>query len=155
MIEFIRRELAEPLGIRSLVMEFDPSGTPLGGGYVWMSARDWARLGLLFLRDGVWDGRRLLPEGWVDFTRTPGPASNSGVFGAHFWLSGEPAAGQLPTIRPSLGGFQMSGNAGQFVAIFPSRDVIVVRLGEMHAIPWGAIVDGIATITETFPVVTR
>ena len=64
----------------SLVLEFDAAETLLGGGYVWASARDWARLGLLYLRDGRFDGRRILPEGWVDFTRTPAPARNNGTY---------------------------------------------------------------------------
>ena len=151
MIAFARQQLAQPLGIRSLVLEFDPSGTPIGGGYVWMSARDWARLGLLYLRDGVWDGRRLLPEGWVDFTRTPAPADNNRVYGAHFWINAEPAPGQFSVLRPGVGGFQMNGNAGQFVVMFPSRDLIVVRLGEMHTITWSGIGAELANIAEAFP----
>ncbi len=151
MLEFVERELAAPLGIDSLVVEFDPSGTPLGGGFVWMSARDWARLGLLYLRDGNWDGRRLLPEGWVDFTRTRAPAANNAVFGAHFWIGGAPRDGQPPSFDVSLGSFQMSGNGGQFVVMFPSRDLIVVRLGEMSSTQWGDIVADISAIAERFP----
>lgn len=151
MLAFLDEALATPLGLDSLVLEFDASGTPLGGGYVWMSARDWARVGLLYLRDGLWDGQRLLPEGWVDFTRSRAPAPNNQGFGAHFWIGGEAAEGQPPAFDASLGTFQMSGNAGQFVVMFPSRDLIVVRLGEGHTIDWGDIVDDITRIAETFP----
>jgi CubicO group peptidase (beta-lactamase class C family) len=148
---FLERELLEPLGARSLVLEFDPAGTPLGGGYVWASAQDWARLGLLYLRDGVWDGRRILPEGWVDFTRTTAPAANNGTYGAHFWVAAEPAEDQFRMLRPGIEAFEMSGNAGQFVVIVPDRDLVVVRLGEMHQTSWPELNDGLGALIEAFP----
>ena len=134
--DFAERELAAPLGIRSLVLEFDAAETMLGGGYVWANARDWARLGLLYLRDGRWAGRRILPEGWVDFTRTPAPAKNNGTYGAHFWVSAEPGPEQWRTLDADIEAFQMNGNAGQFVVMVPDRDLVVVRLGEMHVATW-------------------
>jgi CubicO group peptidase (beta-lactamase class C family) len=148
---FVERELMAPLGIRSLVVEFDRAETMLGGGYVWASARDWARLGLLYLRDGRWDGRRLLPEGWVEFTRTPAPAANNGTYGAHFWIGAKPAEGQYAGLDPSLGTFSMNGNAGQFVVIAPSRDLVVVRLGEMHAVTWPELYAQLDALIRAFP----
>jgi CubicO group peptidase (beta-lactamase class C family) len=148
---FLERELIEPLGARSLVLEFDPAGTPLGGGYVWASARDWARLGLLYLRDGAWDGRRILPEGWVDFTRTVAPAANNGTYGAHFWVSAEPGEDQFQILRPGIEAFEMSGNAGQFVVMVPARDLVVVRLGEMHTTTWLQLNDRLGALIEAFP----
>jgi CubicO group peptidase (beta-lactamase class C family) len=153
-LAFVEEALSTPLGLDSLVIEFDASGTPLGGGFAWMSARDWARIGLLYLRDGLWEGQRLLPAGWVDFSRTRAPAPNNKGFAAHFWIGGEAAEGQPPPFDASLGTFQMSGNAGQFVVMFPSRDLIVVRLGEAHSIGWGELVDGISRIALAFPEVT-
>jgi len=148
---FADRELAAPLGIRSLVLEFDAAETMLGGGYVWASARDWARLGLLYLRDGRWEGRRILPEGWVEFTRTPAPAANNRTYGAHFWLSGEPGPGQFQTLRPGIEAFQMNGNAGQFVVMVPDRDLVVVRLGEMHVATWRDLHEGLGELIQLFP----
>ena len=148
---FLERELIGPLGLRTLVLEFDPAETPLGGGYVWASAEDWARLGLLYLRDGIWDGRRILPEGWVDFTRTVAPAENNGTYGAHFWISAKPAEGQFQTLRPGIEAFQMNGNAGQFVVIVPDRDLVVVRLGEMHASTWRQLNDQLGALIQAFP----
>ena len=147
---FAERELAQPLGIDSLVLEFDAAETLMGGAYVWASARDWARLGLLYLRDGRWDGRRVLPEGWVDFTRTPAPAVNNGTYGAHFWISGTPSADQFSPFDTD-GGFHMGGNAGQFVVIVPDRDLVVVRLGEMHASTWPELNAQLAELIEAFP----
>jgi CubicO group peptidase (beta-lactamase class C family) len=151
VFDFVQRELAQPLGLRSLVLEFDAAGTPLGGGYVWASARDWARLGLLYLRDGRWEGRRILPEGWVDFTRTPAPAENNGTYGAHFWLTGTPGPDQFPTLGPDLEAFMMNGNAGQFVVMVPDRDLVVVRLGEMHVATWRELNDALGALIRAFP----
>jgi CubicO group peptidase (beta-lactamase class C family) len=148
---FAERELAAPLGMRSLVLEFDAAGTMLGGGYVWATARDWARLGLLYLRDGRWEGRRILPEGWVDFTRTPAPAANNGTYGAHFWTHGEPGPEQWETLATELEAFQMNGNGGQFVAMVPARDLVVVRLGEMHAATWAELNAGLSALIRAFP----
>jgi CubicO group peptidase (beta-lactamase class C family) len=148
---FAERELAEPLGITSLVLEFDRAETPLGGGYVWASAPDWARLGLLYLRGGVWDGRRILPAGWVDFTRTPAPAENNRTFGAHFWITAPPGPEQFQTLRPGIEAFQMNGNAGQFVVMVPDRDLIVVRLGEMHVVRWPELNERLGDLVLAFP----
>jgi CubicO group peptidase (beta-lactamase class C family) len=150
-LDFMRAELFDPLGIRSLVPEFDASDTYLGGGFVWASARDWARLGLLYLRDGVWDGRRILPEGWVDYTRAPADAPNNSVHTAHWWRNAEPVEGQFSTLRPGFDAFMMSGNAGQYVIVVPDRDLVVVRLGELHTLDFGELGSGLSDIVETFP----
>jgi len=149
---FAYAELFVPLGARSMQMEFDKAGTFLAGSHMWASARDWARLGYLYLRDGVWDGRRILPEGWVDFTRTRAPASNNGIHGAHFWVSGEPAEGQWGGMRGSLGAFYMSGNNGQLVAMMPARDLVIVRLGEDHIEDWDYFNALPGRIADAFPI---
>ena len=149
---FAERELAGPLGMQSLVLEFDASETLLGGSYVWASARDWARLGLLYLRDGVWDGRRILPEGWVDFTRTVAPAANNGTYGAHFWIAAPPGPEQWSTLAPGIEAFEMNGNGGQYVVIVPDRDLVVVRLGEMQATTWPELNAQLGELIAVFPV---
>ena len=75
-----------PLGMRSAVLEPDASGTFAASSFLYASARDFARLGLLFMRDGVWEGTRLLPEGWVAYSRKPTALSPRGEYGAHVWL---------------------------------------------------------------------
>jgi CubicO group peptidase (beta-lactamase class C family) len=152
MLAFMRRELFDPLGMRSVEPEFDASGGFQGGAFVWASARDWARFGLLYLRDGVWDGRRILPEGWVDYTRTPAPAPNNGTHGAHFWLNREPAEGQFriaPGAPPSA--FAACGAYGQYVLIVPTRDLVVVRLGQMHAHSFDDLGRQLAAVVAAFP----
>jgi CubicO group peptidase (beta-lactamase class C family) len=115
----------------SAAIEPDPSGTFVGSSYSYATARDWARFGLLYLRDGVWDGARLLPEGWVDYSRTPASAAPHGEYGAHFWLNaGVPERGVArPDARAPADLFYASGHEGQVVAIVPSRDLVIVRLG--------------------------
>jgi CubicO group peptidase (beta-lactamase class C family) len=148
---FTARELNEPLGMRTLLVEADRAGTPLVGAYVWASAQDWARLGLLYLRDGLWEGRRILPPGWVEFTRTPAPAADNGTYGAHFWLNAKPGPEQMPSFGARVtDAFEMNGAAGQLVVIVPSRDLVVVRLGEMHAITWAELRSGLADLIEAF-----
>jgi len=87
----------------------------------------------------------------VDFTRTPAPAQNNGVFGAHFWLSTEPAEGQFS----ALGGapastFQMNGNNGQIVAMVPDHDLVVVRLGELQSLDWPRLSHALSSLINAF-----
>lgn len=99
--------------------------------------RDYARLGLLYLRDGVWNGERILPEGWVAYTRTPTPhAPDDRAYGAQFWLN----TGFNPNVRryPALPAdtYAMNGHQGQHVFIIPSRDTVVVRVGLSEFKSW-------------------
>src|SRR5690606_19448400 len=72
--------LFDRIGMTSAVLEVDPSGTFVGSSFMYATARDWARFGLLFLRDGVWQGERILPEGWVEFSTTPAPTAPLGQY---------------------------------------------------------------------------
>jgi hypothetical protein len=130
--------LFEPLGMRSVVPSFDARGTFIGSSFVSASARDYARLGLLYLRNGEWNGRRILPESWVRFARTPAPASN-GRYGAHFRLgpvnSSSPVAAQGPPVRWPDDVYSASGLYGQLISICPSRRLVVVILGHTQFVP--------------------
>ncbi|MGI9384667.1 MAG: serine hydrolase domain-containing protein, partial [Methyloligellaceae bacterium] len=125
-----RRALFDRIGMSSAVLEVDAAGTFMGSAFMYASARDWARLGLLFLRDGVWGRERILPAGWVQRSITPVPASR-GVFGASLWLKipkflRPEGAGAAPLPDD---GFYALGQDGQVIAMFPSRDLVIVRLG--------------------------
>jgi CubicO group peptidase (beta-lactamase class C family) len=85
-LRFSRERLFGPLGMRTAVLEPDAYGTFIGASFMFASARDWARLGLLFLQDGVWQGGRLLPEGWVAYSLAPAKAAPDGQYGAQVWL---------------------------------------------------------------------
>ncbi|HSV58486.1 MAG TPA: serine hydrolase [Variovorax sp.] len=125
-LSFPQRQLFDKIGIRTMTMETDPYGNFLTQGYEFMSARDWARLGNLYLQDGVWNGSRILPEGFVNFVRTTAPAwaaDKRPIYGGFFWLNG---TGALPVPTSA---YYMLGAGGQFVVIIPSHDLVVVRLG--------------------------
>ena len=152
MLRFMRGELLGPLGMRSAVAEFDAAGTFMGGGFFWASARDWARFGYLYLRDGVWDGRRILPEGWVDYTRTPAPAPNNATHTAHFWVNRAPVGDQWRLLpRGPVSAFSASGAHGQWVLLVPTHDLVVVRLGEMQSSSWEEVKEPLARVIEAFP----
>ena len=115
----------------SLVMEPDPSGTFVGSSYMFATPRDWARFGLLYINDGVWEGERILPEGWVEYSSTPTPKSPRGMYGAQFWLNagspGNPDDRSFPDVPADA--YYANGFDGQIVFIIPSKDLVVVRLG--------------------------
>ncbi len=122
-----------PLGMHSAVFETDPRGTYVGSSNLYASARDWAKFGQLLLQDGVWKGKRILPEGWVRWMRTPTEASG-GEYGRHVWLHGPRA--NTPRGVPADEGFDlpadafwMLGHDGQTITVIPSLRMVVVRMG--------------------------
>jgi len=143
---FPRRELFEPLGMRSAVMEVDGPGSFIGGTSVYASARDYARFGLLYLRDGVWDGRRILPEGWVEYTVTPSAnAPEDRPYGVQVWLNNNRTSSTLRWDEMPPDAFVMAGHQGQFVVMIPSLDLVVVRTGLTEYGNWsiGSLVGGV------------
>jgi CubicO group peptidase (beta-lactamase class C family) len=125
-LSFPRRALFDRVGMRTMVVETDPYGNFLLQGYEFASARDWARLGNLYLQDGVWNGERILPEGWSKFVSTLAPAWEADkrpIYGGFFWLNGD---GGYPVPKDA---YYMSGAGGQTTLIIPSHDLVVVRLG--------------------------
>lgn len=127
---FVYEKLLHKIGMNSAVMEQDAGGTFVGSSYCFASARDWARFGLLYLHDGVVNGERILPEGWVKYTTTPASGALKGEYGAQFWLNagapGNPANRTYPDVPADC--FYAEGYQGQQVYIIPSYDVVVVRL---------------------------
>jgi len=126
-----QRHLFDKLGMRRMVIEPDPYGNFLMQGYDFGSARDWARLGMLYLQDGVWNGERLLAEGFVDFVRTPAPAWTRPVYGGFFWLN------RTKTFPVPEDAYFMAGAGGQYTIVIPTHDLVVVRLGHYKGQPDG------------------
>lgn len=128
---FPRKALFDKVGMTSAIMEVDAAGTFVASSFMYASARDWARFGLLYLQDGVWEGERILPSGWVSYSRTPSPTVPLGQYGAHFWTNGGVLTASTAKPLKSLPAdtFYASGYEGQYVVVIPSRKLVVVRLG--------------------------
>jgi CubicO group peptidase (beta-lactamase class C family) len=122
-LSYPQRHLFDKLGIRRMLLETDPYGNFLLNGYELGSGRDWARLGLLYLQDGVWNGQRLLPDGFANFVRTPAPAWSEPIYGGFFWLN---RTGDWPLPKDA---YLMAGAGGQYAFVIPTHDLVVVRLG--------------------------
>lgn len=122
-IEFPKKALFDKIGMHSAVFEPDASGNYVGSSYVYATARDWARFGLLYLNNGNWNYEQLLPEGWVEYTKTPNLKSN-GLYGAFFWLNKSKTLPDAPDDTYACYGFQE-----QRVFIIPSKKLVVVRMG--------------------------
>jgi CubicO group peptidase (beta-lactamase class C family) len=150
---FPQRDLFDKLGIRDAIIETDIYGNFLGQGYDFLPARDWARLGNLYLQDGVWNEERILPEGYVTYASMLAPAwiadGRPQYGGAFFWVNGE-ASGPLP---PSA--FSMRGAGGQSATIIPTHDLVVVRLGKYTGARDGgrALDAALALLLEAVPAV--
>ena len=147
---FPQKALFDRIGIRNMVLETDPYGNFLTQGYELGAGRDWARLANLYLQDGVWNGERILPEGFVTFVRTLAPAWEADkrpIYGGFFWLNGDET---FPVPRDA---YYMSGVGGQTTLIVPSHDLVIVRLGHYKgAGPGGrALRKAIAVLMETVP----
>jgi CubicO group peptidase (beta-lactamase class C family) len=121
---FLADRLFGPLGMASATTTFDDAGTWVAASYAYATARDFARFGLLYLRDGVWNGRRLLPEGWVDHGRRARSVDpdDGDLYGAHWWSRDNPH-----------GTFWAAGHEGQYIDVCPQLDLVLVRMGRTDA----------------------
>jgi len=138
---FLHERLFDPIGMRSADPRFDDAGTWIASSYVWATARDMARFGYLYLRDGEWDGTRLLPEGWVDHARRPRSVDpeDGRFYGAHWWVVGD-----------DLGTFWANGYEGQSILVCPGLDLVVVRLGKSLKEQYPALAAWRAAVVEAF-----
>ena len=123
-LTFLQQRLFDELDMKSAFIETDESGLLIGSSYGYATPRDWAKFGLLYLHDGIWNGKRILPEGWIDFTKTQVPDSK-GKYGAHFWLNQN--GSQYPDAPFDM--YNADGFLGQYVFVIPSHDVVIVRMG--------------------------
>ena len=121
-----QRALFDRIGIRRQVLETDPYGNFLITGYDYGTARNWARIGLLYLQDGMWQGQRVLPEGWSEFVSTPAPAWKRPEYGGLFWLN------RVGTWNLPPDTYFAAGAGGQNTWIVPSQQLVIVRMGHMR-----------------------
>ena len=155
MLAFMKTRLFDVIGMTSAQPEFDPQGSFIGGSLVYATARDFAKFGLLYLRDGVWDGKRVLPQGWVDFARTKSPAANVDTYGAGWWIAAAEGHGRpydVLTMGPWRDVFSAEGHRGQLIVVVPSKDLVIVRLGKLAGEGmWGALGRFTDELIGTFP----
>ena len=139
-----QRALFDRIGIRQMVLEPDPYGNLVTSGFCYGTARDWVRLGLLFLQGGVWQGERLFPPGFIDFVRTPAPGWSGkywtgpgpdgwkgSIYGGQVWLNQYPAADAWPLPADA---YFMLGIGGQYTFVVPSMDLVIVRMGHVRGV---------------------
>jgi CubicO group peptidase (beta-lactamase class C family) len=128
---FAYREIFDKIGAHTMIIEPDAGGTYIGSSFSYATARDWARFGLLYLNDGVWDSERILPEGWVKYSTTPAAAAPKGEYGAQIWLNAGNKNNHADRLYPDVTSdmYLMDGFEGQSVIMVPSRNIIIVRLG--------------------------
>ena len=132
--KFPWEKLFYKIGMNHMIMEPDASGTFVGSSYGYASARDWARFGLLYLNDGVWNGEAILPSGWVKYSVTPAPAADMGKYGAQWWLNAGDAHNPQLRKYPALpaDAFWADGFEEQYAMVIPSKKLVIVRLGVSH-----------------------
>ncbi len=126
MTKWLRDEVFAPIGMTSASPEFDDAGTWVASSYVYATARDFARFGLLALRGGTWDGTQVVDRSWIDSARRPIklPTGHANRYGSHWWVHDE-----------ALGSFAAHGYEGQRILCVPERDLVVVRLGKTPLTP--------------------
>lgn len=122
-LDFWYAGLIDKIGMNSMVIETDMTGNYVGSSYGWATTRDWSKFGLLYLHKGNWNGVQIFNENWAKYTATPTTTSN-GRYGGHFWLN---AGGHFPDVPRDM--YYCSGFQGQMVAIIPSLDLVIVRMG--------------------------
>jgi CubicO group peptidase (beta-lactamase class C family) len=140
---WLRERLLDPLGMTNVSLSFDAAGTWIASSFLYATACDFARFGYLYLRDGEWNGRRLLPEGWVAHASVPRPGSvdedTGNLYGAHWWVK-----------PPDGARYWASGYEGQRIVVDPRRDVVVVRLGKTAAEDYPALRRWVSDVVEAF-----
>ena len=138
---FLQERLFRPIGMRTAEPRFDDAGTWIASSYVHCAAQDFARFGYLYMRDGSWDGQRILPEGWVDHARRirSVDATTEALYGAHWWCLGD-----------EYGTFRCSGYEGQVIWCVPALDLVLVRLGKTEAERGPLLLDWHRRVTNAF-----
>lgn len=136
-LDFWYSALIDKIGMNSMVVETDMAGNFVGSSYSWATTRDWAKFGLLYLHKGHWNGEQLFNESWAKYVATPTNTSN-GNYGAQFWLN---AGGKFPDVPKDL--YYCSGYQGQMVAVFPSHDLVIVRMGLSEEFDFNKLLSGV------------
>ncbi len=143
-LDFPYSALIDKIGMHSMLIETDMAGNFVGSSYAWASTRDWAKLGILHLNKGNWNGEQIFDPTWIDYITTPTQGSN-GTYGAHWWLNSQGKYAKVPHDLYSANGFQ-----GQFVFVIPSKELVIVRTGLAEA-PDFEVNEFLARIVSAIP----
>ncbi|MCB2066426.1 MAG: serine hydrolase [Erythrobacter sp.] len=151
MGEFVAARLAVPLDMPSLTGEFDASGTLIGGSDFWATPRDWARFGEFLRNGGSVAGAQIVPRGWIDFMRTPSPASPD--YGAQLWLNHPSGTDRDNLFNGAVSEdlFAAEGHLGQYVIVSPRQHLTVVRLGKTDSDAQVPLRDALERIFALYP----
>ena len=152
MLEYARGRLFEPLGMTSVVPEFDRNGTMLGGSIIHATARDWAKFGEFLRNNGSVRSAQLLPSSWVRFMRTS--SANDAAYGGHIWLNKRRPGGRNQVLFPDNAPsdvFAALGHLGQFVVVSPQQKLTIVRLGKTQDDVLDPVNDQLAKVIALFP----
>lgn len=147
MNRYMRTRLLDPIGMASATSKFDAAGTFVGSSYLYATAVDFARFGLLYLRGGTWDGDRLLPDGWADFSRSLVAVDDDPPhfgYGAHWWIWPD---------QP--GSLAAHGYEGQYIVVVPERDLVLVHLGKVPAEQRPPLLASMRAVVDAFPTSVR
>ena len=136
-LDFWYADLIDKIGMNSMIVETDLAGNYVGSSYAWATARDWSKLGLLYLHNGIWNGEELFSKEWVKYATTPTPTSN-GRYGAQIWLN---AGKKYPNTPQNM--YSFKGYQGQNVYVLPDQDLVVVRMGLTKNADVDALLTGI------------
>ncbi|RDC61097.1 6-aminohexanoate-oligomer exohydrolase [Alteripontixanthobacter maritimus] len=148
---FLKTRLFGPLGMDSMVVEYDAAGTMIGGSLMHATARDWAKFGEFLRHGGSVRGSQLVPRKWMDFMRSPSPRAQ--FYGAQTWLNRESGIDRDPD-KPDRGPdtlFSAIGHMGQYVMVSPRQKLTLVRLGHSGQDVRFAMVDELMDIVELYP----
>ncbi|RJY09616.1 serine hydrolase domain-containing protein [Aurantiacibacter aquimixticola] len=152
MARYLHSRIAEPIGVSSLIGEYDAAGTLMGGSSIWATARDWGRFGEFLRNGGSVAGAQVVPRGWVDFMRQSSPASPD--FGGQIWLNRDSGV-EREVLFPEQGpdsAFALVGHLGQYVIVSPEQRLTVVRIGKTSEPERDALRDELAEIFALYPV---
>lgn len=150
--EFLKARLFVPLGMTSMVPEYDAAGTLIGGSMIHGTARDWARFGEFLRRGGSEDGAQLVPRGWVDFMTSPSPRAPD--YGAQTWLNRPSGKDDRDVLFADAGPrslFAMVGHLGQYVLVSPRQRLTVVRLGKTDSPGRDPVAKALGEIVKLYP----
>lgn len=142
---FINDNLSSKIGLKNTIFEFDDSDTFIGGSSVFANARDYARFGYLYLRDGQWDGETIVSKSWIDDTRKPAKNTNK-MYSNKFWMPHPASPISIPKDTYYCAGF-----GGQYILMIPSKDMVVVRLGETY-VEDDKVLENLSEIINFFPI---